>query len=214
MKKISAVSIIALIAMTAVSFANLFGMPAAGIGVIIGVVFFFINKAVEKQPFSESGLDIKTVGSGLKRKAVWFWMLTPILANAACIMIAMLFIPEFIPHVISRVTSLVSFDKVSSLFVQFIVLALGEEIAWRAFFQKQLLKVMPLAPALIIAAFLFGIGHFEQGDPVIAAFDVFFVAVNGVLYGIIFHKTDNAWVSAIAHFAANVFGFLVLIPFM
>jgi len=31
-----------------------------------------------------------------------------------------------------------------------------------------------------------------------------------VLYGIIFYKTNNAWVSGLSHFAANLFSILVL----
>ena len=40
---------------------------------------------------------------------------------------------------------------------------------------------------------------------------VFFVFINSVLYGIIFHKAKNAWVSAIAHFGANLFSIIVLV---
>jgi membrane protease YdiL (CAAX protease family) len=203
-----------MVGMAAVSFTNLFGVRAAGISVCAGVIFFFINKAVEKQPFEGSGLDIKAIGAGLKQKSVWIWILLPVLMDAVSITLSKLFLPEYIPHVLSRAGNFVSFDKAALLVFQMMVLALGEEIAWRAFFQKQLQKVMPLAPILIISAILFGIGHFEQGNPVVVAYDVFFVALNGALYGILFHKTNNAWISGISHFAANLFSVIVLIPYM
>ena len=89
-------------------------------------------------------------------------------------------------------------------------LALGEEIAWRAFFQKRLNKVLPIIPTLLISSILFAIGHFNQGDTVIVIFDIFFVFINSILYGVIFYRTNNAWISAISHFIANLFSVIVL----
>ncbi|MFB6467871.1 hypothetical protein ACE38V_13860 [Cytobacillus sp. Hz8] len=40
---------------------------------------------------------------------------------------------------------------------------------------------------------------------------MFFVFVYSVLYGIIFHKSNNAWVSAFSHFAANLFSVIILV---
>lgn len=59
-----------MIIMAVVSFSNLFGLQIAGASVIIGVVFFFINKAFVKQPFEDSGFDIKAIGVNLKDKGI------------------------------------------------------------------------------------------------------------------------------------------------
>jgi len=113
--------------------------------------------------------------------------------------------------VLARTEIFISFDKIVIAILQLAFLALGEEIAWRAFFQKQLNKVLPIIPTLLISSVLFAIGHFNQGDPVIVLYDVFFVFVNSVLYGIIFYKTNNAWISTISHFVANLFSIIVLV---
>jgi membrane protease YdiL (CAAX protease family) len=97
------------------------------------------------------------------------------------------------------------------MIIQLAFLALGEEIAWRAFFQRQLSKALPIIPTLLISSLLFAVGHFNQGDAVIVLYDVFFVFINSVLYGIIFHKTNNAWINAISHFVANLFSIIVLV---
>jgi membrane protease YdiL (CAAX protease family) len=200
-----------MIVMVIISFANLLGLKIAGISVIIGVVFFFINDRYEKQPTSDSGLDFKTIGANLKDKGIWIWILLPIIMDAVSITIAKIFLPEYIGHVLSRTEVFVSFDKVFLMLFQLAFLALGEEIAWRAFFQKQLNKVFSIIHVLLISSVLFAIGHFNQGNPVIVTYDIFFVFINSILYGIIFYKSKNAWISAISHFAANLFSVIVLV---
>lgn len=211
MQNIKKMSLIAIIIMTILSFANLFGLKIAGLAVIVGVIFFFINKASEKQPFEGSGLDIGAVKTNFKDKSIWFWIALPLIMDAVAITISKLFLPEYLEHVLARTEIFVSFDKVMIMIFQLAFLALGEEIAWRAFFQKQLNKVFPIIPTLLIPSVLFAIGHFNQGNAVIVLYDVFFVFINSVLYGIIFHKTNNAWISAISHFVANLFSIIVLV---
>lgn len=209
MKNIHKVALIAMIIMAVVSFSNLFGLKIAGLSVIIGIAFFFINKAVEKQPFAGSGLDISAIGANFKDRRIWLWVALPLIMDAVSITLSRLFLPEYIEHVIARSENFVSFDKAAIMIVQLALLALGEEIAWRAFFQKQLNKALPIVPTLLISSVLFAFGHIAQGDPTIVVFDVFFVFINSVLYGIIFYKTDNAWVSGISHFVANLFSIIV-----
>lgn len=211
MQNIKKISLIAIILMTTLSFSNLLGLKIAGLAVVVGVVFFFVDKVSEKQPFEGGGLDIGAIRKNFKDKSIWFWMALPIIMDAVAIGISKLLLPEYIDHVLARTEAFVSFDKVLILIIQLAFLALGEEIAWRAFFQKQLNKALPIIPTLLISSSLFAIGHFSQGNAVIVLYDVLFVFINSVLYGIIFHKTNNAWMSAISHFAANLFSIIVLV---
>ncbi len=211
MQNIRKVSLIAIILMASLSFSNLLGLKIAGLAVVVGVILFFVHKASEKQPFEGSGLDIGAIRINFKDKSIWFWMALPIIMDAVAIGISKLLLPEYIDHVLARTEAFVSFDKVLILIIQLAFLALGEEIAWRAFFQKQLNKALPIIPTLLISSSLFAIGHFSQGNAVILLYDVLFVFINSVLYGIIFHKTNNAWMSAISHFAANLFSIIVLV---
>ena len=211
MQNIRKVSLIAIILMASLSFSNILGLKIAGLAVVVGVVFFFVDKVSEKQPFEGGGLDIGAIRKNFKDKSIWFWMALPIIMDAVAIGISKLLLPEYIDHVLARTEAFVSFDKVLILIIQLAFLALGEEIAWRAFFQKQLNKALPIIPTLLISSSLFAIGHFSQGNAVIVLYDVLFVFINSVLYGIIFHKTNNAWMSAISHFAANLFSIIVLV---
>ena len=211
MENIKKICIIVMITMLIVSFTNLFGINAAGISVCLGVVFFFVNKVMEKQAFVGSGLDFKNIGTNLKEKSIWFWIAMPLMMDVISIVLAKLFLPEYIEHVLARTENFVSLDNVVLLVVQLAVLALGEEIAWRAFFQKQLQKALPITHVLIISSLLFAIGHIASGSFIIVVYDVFFVFVNSVFYGVVFHKTNNAWISTIAHFTANLFSVIVLL---
>lgn len=211
MQNIKRMPLIAMILMAFLSFSNLFGLNIAEISVLIGIAFFFINRAYEKQPFRLSGLDIKEIGTNLKDRKIWIWLALPLIMDAVCILIAKLFLPEYIAHVLARTEILVSFDKVTLLVFQLAVLALGEEIAWRAFFQKQLSKTLPIIPVLLISSVLFAFGHLSSGNIIIVIYDIFFVFINSILYGIIFYKSNNAWTSAISHFVANLFSVMVLV---
>lgn len=186
MQNIRKVSLIAIILMASLSFSNLLGLKIAGLAVVVGVVFFFVDKVSEKQPFEGGGLDIGAIRKNFKDKSIWFWMALPIIMDAVAIGISKLLLPEYIDHVLARTEAFVSFDKVLILIIQLAFLALGEEIAWRAFFQKQLNKALPIIPTLLISSSLFAIGHFSQGNAVIVLYDVLFVFINSVLYGIIF----------------------------
>ena len=199
-----------MIAMTVVSFANFLGFSIAGISIIIGIAFFFINRNLEKNVFGHTGLDAKAIGTSLKDKKIYFWIALPLILNVVCIMLAKLMLPEYIEHLYGRTEFIVSLDKIIFLVFQLAILAFGEEIAWRAFFQQQLSKALPIIPTLIVTSIIFAFGHIVEGNFVVVAYDIFFIFINSVLYGVIFYKTSNAWISAISHFIANLFIIIVI----
>jgi uncharacterized protein len=211
MKNIKTMPLAAMIMMTVISFSNLLGLNIAGSSVILGVVFFFINKIVEKQSSKGSGLDLKAVATDFKHRKIWFWVALPLIMDAVSIALAKLFLPEYIDHVIARAGNFVSFEASIFLIFQLAFLALGEEIAWRAFFQNQLGKVLPITPVLLLSSALFAFGHLTEGNIIVVAYDIFFVFINSILYGVIFHRTKNAWTSGISHFIANLFSVIVFI---
>lgn len=213
MKKINNLSIIAIIAMIVLSVTNLFGFNGASISVILGVIFFFVNKIITKQPFEGSGLDIKKVKADLKDKSIWVWLLLPLVLNLIQIVIAKLFLPEYITYELNRIEDYISKDKYLILVIQFFVLALGEEIAWRAFFQQQTSKVVPMLPVIVFSSLLFALGHYTDGDMLIVGYNILFIFVVSMVFGIIYKKTNNAWVSGIAHFIGNIITFFVIVLF-
>jgi membrane protease YdiL (CAAX protease family) len=210
MKRNSVAKLVVLVIMALVSLTNLFGISAAGVSVILGIAAFFVFKKVEKQTFKECGLDFKSIGKEAKRPAIWPWILMPSVMNFLVIILAKLFLPNYIDHVVSRSATMLNVDTLLILIIQLLVFALGEEIAWRAFFQKHLQSFLPLTPALLISSVLFSLGHLTSGSLIIVTYDVLFIFINSLFYGIIFTKTNNAWMSAISHFTANFFAVIIL----
>src|SRR5690606_23893668 len=153
---------------------NLLGLNIAGASVIVGVVIFFINKVVEKEPYRDSGLDFKAIGTDLKDGKIWLWSVLPLVMDGVSITIGKLFLPGYLEHVAARAGILVSFEVSMLSIFQLAFLALGEEIAWRAFFQRQLNKALPIIPVLLGSSLLFGLGHLQRGDAVIVTYDIFF----------------------------------------
>ena len=131
--------------------------------------------------------------------------------DVLCIGISQRFLPEYLEHVLGRTSAFISLDTGIVLVFQLAILALGEEIAWRAFFQQQLQKVLPIVPALLVTSVFFSLGHIADGALSIVLYDIFFVFVNSLIYGVIFSKTHNAWMSAISHFSANLMSVFILV---
>lgn len=210
MKKTSKLVMIPLILMTLFSVMSLIKIEVGGerlniasLTIIIGIVAFFVTGKTNDD--KDEGLNFKTILCLLKNKGTIILIFMPILMNFICKVIAKLFVPEFIEHLKER-TGFLAFNMMPVLIVELIIAALGEEIAWRAFFQKQTSKIVPFLPSLIISSALFSICHFNQGNAIVVIYDLVFIFINAIFYGIIFKKTDNAFISTIAHFLANLFG--------
>lgn len=213
MINIKKINLVAMATMTIVSFGTLSGFNIAGISIVIGIVFFFSIKALEKNSSDFDGLELKNIGRSLKNKTILMWLTLPLFMNVVSIFLATLILPEFIEHLYRRTDLVVSFDRVILLLFQLALLAVGEEIAWRAFFQNQLNKHLQIVPTIIVTSIIFAFGHMTNGNIDIIVYDIFLIFINSVLYGVIFYKTKNAWISAISHYTANLFAVFV-IPFM
>jgi len=214
-KIIGIINITFLIIISIISLAGLFGFNVVWLEILafIIIVYFFIDKIIRKIPFSEIGLDIKLIGNNLKNKRIYFWLLLPVFMCFIEIIIANIFIPEYIPHLLSRVEKVVSLDNFNILLIfQLIIFALWEEVLWRAFFQNKLSKYIPIFPAILITSALFAIGHISGGINYITLYDILFVFINSIIYGIVFYKSKNAWMSFFSHFLANITGLIILFP--
>lgn len=211
MKNIKGMTLFALVLMALVSFSNLVGLRIAGISVVIGVIFFFVTRSRDRRLLIEAGLDLKALKKNFRNRSLWFWIALPLIMDAISIAISKLFFPEFIEHVLARTEILVSFDILAVMVVQLAILALAEEIAWRAFFQNQVNKGFSVIPAILLTSVIFAFGHLAQGNIAVVMYDLFFVFINSAIYGIIFAKTNNAWASALAHFMANLASIIFLV---
>lgn len=213
--KISKAAAIFLIVMTVLSFANFIRieidgslLKLAGLVVIIGVVAFFVTRGTNDS--KNEGLDIKTVLSKMKSKKVIILALIPIVIDVMQIVIEKAFFPETLEHTVARIPFEIDPAKVIPIILQLLLLPLGEEIALRAFYQKQMDKLTGFIPALIISSFIFAIGHFSYGNPAIVTVDLAGIFIDSIFFGLVFKETDNAWCSWISHSLADIAAVIVV----
>ena len=203
--------------MVVLSFAQFFGdihiagFPLSGLAVILGIVFFFADKIIRKIPTEESGFDIRLIGKDFKTKRILYWIILPVILELISLYAQKTFLPGSMEHLMQRVEPFLDFSNLPFVAVNLVILALGEEIAWRAFFQNKLSKVSGAIPAVLIASVLFALGHITAGNVWIVTLDIFTVFIHSIIYGIVFNKTKNAWMSYFSHLIANVAGVAFLI---
>ncbi len=214
-QKISKAAAIFLIVMTVLSFANLIRieidgslLKLAGLTVIIGVVAFFVTRGTNDS--KDEGLNIKTTLSQMKSKKVITLALIPIVLDVMSIFIEKAFFPEILEHTVARIPFEIDPAKVVPIILELLFVPLGEEIALRAFYQKQMDKLTGFVPALIISSFIFAMGHFSYGDPAIVAVDLAGVFIDSLFFGLVFKETDNAWCSWISHSLGDIVAVAVM----
>ena len=208
MKKISKTSIVFLIIMTLLSFTNMLNLEMngevvkpAGLMVIIGVIAFFVTK--KSNDSKEEGLDIKSFPGKLKSPKVIILALMPTIMVFVSIFLEKKFMPEVLQHIKERV-GFINKSQIVGTVISLVVLALGEEIALRAFFQKQSTKLMGFIPSIIITSILFSLGHFAYDEPLIVVIDLVEIFIDSIFYGLVFKETDNAFCSWLSHFLSNL----------
>jgi len=215
MKKNSKSVIVFLTVMILLSLTNLLNIKVdgevlklSGISVIIGVVAFFVTNKTNKT--KDEGLNIKTIFKDFKNhpKAIIYAIL-PFVTCILSIVISNKFIPEFTDHLKDRIDFATSTDLMKTILTM-AVLTLGEEIAWRGFFQKQTSKKIHYILSIIVTSLLFALGHYSAGSFKIIAYDLLFVFIDSSLFGLVFKETDNAWCSWIPHFLADVISLFLI----
>ena len=176
----------------------------SGVSVLVGLAAYFITAKTNES--RHAGLDIKRCPGQLKDIKLITLILMPTVMNLITTLIEKAFLPEYEEFLRARVEQMLDPSQIKNTVISLVVLALGEEIAWRAFFQKQTTKFMGFVPSLLVSSALFALGHFTAGKPAIVAYDLAGVFINALFYGLVFKRTDNAWCSWLSHFLANVSG--------
>jgi len=176
---------------------------------ILPTAYFFIERHKRRRTWAEIGFKVRAIPRDISTN-LFLILLVSVFIQFIVVWIAKTWIPAFIDHVIARTP--ISLDQTAKYIPVLIVGALWEEINFRALYQERLSWFIPQPIAIFIVSVLFGIGHWAKGDPVLVMVDVLLVIVDSILYGIIFARSKNIFVTWIAHFLANLFaiGFVLL----
>jgi uncharacterized protein len=186
--------------------------PYKLVGMLIAIAYLFIEALLRKRSMQEIGFNRKGLPLALRETRL-FILLVVLVTPLLTVFIGKLFLPDYFAHVLDRVTPYVNTGSMVALFVQLLILAFGEEIVFRAFLQGRLSLFIDSRGAILFSAAVFAALHFTPGAAAIVVLDLLSVFVDGLLYGIIFRRSNNVYASSLAHFLSNSLGILLLIFF-
>ncbi len=144
------------------------------------------------------------------RKAGWL-ILLPVVSGVVAVLLSKLVMPAFYIHVLERTKPILIFNKLPLLIVQLLILSLAEEVVFRGVLQARISTWIRPAYAIAAASFFFSIAHYSSGAINIVLYDLFFIFVDSILYGIIFEKTKSVWACWSSHFLANAVGVAIVL---
>ncbi|WP_443663593.1 lysostaphin resistance A-like protein [Clostridium sp.] len=198
------IAVFGLICLTSISLKNV-----AGLTIIFAILYLFIENKRNKGKMEDIGFIPKNILSDIRK--YWWLILIPAASGIVSITLSRLFLPDFYLHVLERTRPMLSLDKSFLLIPQLLILAFGEEIAFRAFFQTKICNITKPIWAIIITSLFFAIGHFSIDSIALVIYDLIFIFIDSVVYGIIYQRTKNVYSCTISHFIANVIGIFILL---
>ena len=191
-------------------------------GYIAAIVYATNGPMWRNRPWRELGLkrgfttDFRRVWYLVAIVAALFQLLPPSFG------IAHLFgyYSELVRHESARLPVTIGSQKgiaaLAGLLAMVLVLTLVEELVFRVTIQERLSWFIGTPAAILIASVLFAAAHAvvtsgsAPGAPVILA-DTAGVAIDGILFGIIYAKTHNLALTWATHYAADVVGIIALL---
>lgn len=198
------IAIFGLLCLTSIGLTNV-----AGLTILFSILYLFIENKKNKGKWKDIGFIPKNILSDIKK--YWWLILLPVVSGIVSISLSKLVLPDFYLHVLERTKPMLSLDKMLLLIPQLFILAFGEEIAFRTFFQTMVCNITKPIWAIIITSLFFAIGHFSAGSISIVIYDLFFIFIDSVVYGIIYQRTKNVYTCTISHFLANLIGVYILL---
>jgi membrane protease YdiL (CAAX protease family) len=185
-------------------------LKPAGLAIIFAIPYLLIERIINKTSYEEIGFKIKNTWNDLK--CYWPLIIAPTIIGIVSLFIAGMILPEFYMHILERIKPILSFNKALAIIpLQLFVLAYGEEITFRAFLQVKFCNIVSPVWAIIFTSVIFALAHYSMGSHLAIIYDLIFIFIDSVLYGFLYHKTQNVYVCLISHFLANLTGIYILL---
>jgi uncharacterized protein len=180
-----------------------------GVLIFIPLVYLFVERRFRKRTLAEIGFKLRETGNGLLQNW-WLILLVGVVTQLASVWIGQTFVPGFLEHVQARIPFLDQMGLVAFI-LPMALGTFGEEIIYRGIFQERLSWFWGTAVAIVITSVTFGLAHYSPGPLNILLVDMGLIVVDSILYGLIFARSKNLFVSWIAHFLADIVGLVILI---
>ncbi|CAM4022766.1 type II CAAX endopeptidase family protein [Cohnella lubricantis] len=172
-----------------------------GLAAIVPIVYFLANLRRRGNDREQAPRALFTkIGSGIRR--TWGWILLVAVGTQFGSLLLFKYVsPESLAHIQDRLPT--GSDLSVALVLTILIAPLGEEIAYRGLFQERFSRYMPQAASIVIVSLLFAAMHYSDGPADVVFWDLFSVFIDSVLFGIIYSKTKNLYISYIAHLLAD-----------
>lgn len=174
------------------------------------VVYLILDKKFRYRTSEELGFKWKMLLSDVKKS--WVWVLVVVLGTPiATLVIAGVFFPDFVNHVVSRVPLDLNILPIAILMI--IIGTFFEEVIFRGFIQERLSWFVGTVPAILIASLFFAGSHISEGSLSIVIYDLVWIFIDSIIYGVIFAKTKNLYASWWAHCISDLVGLVLILVF-
>jgi membrane protease YdiL (CAAX protease family) len=189
------------------------------VGYVVAIVYAMRGPRRHNRPWREVGLkrgflkDLRRVWYLAAIVAALFQVLPPNFGLAYVLG----YYPQLVRHVTARLPVNLGSQKgiaaIAGLLAAALVLTLLEELVFRVTIQERLSWFIGTPAAILVASVLFASAHAvgAPGSAPVVLTDVAGVAIDGVLFGIIYAKTHNLALTWAAHYAADVVGIIALL---
>jgi membrane protease YdiL (CAAX protease family) len=181
----------------------------AGLFNIIAIVYLFIERRKRGRTWEDIGFKSKSIMTDIKNN--WHWIITVgVIIQFSVITIAKYFIPGYFEHVQARIP-LMNLSQMVPLLTMIFIGTFAEEIVYRGFFQERISWFIKPAYAIVFVSIVFGIVHYSSDTIPIVVYDIGTIFIDSIIYGIIYNRTKNIYVSWIAHLLADLVGIVLLL---
>jgi len=174
---------------------------------ILSLIYLLVERRIRRRPLEKLGIKYHGIIGDL-RKSLHIIVLVAVGIQFAVVIGSYCFWPPLLIHLQGRVTYLQthfgSFAP-SFFFLPLIgVATLLEELVFRGFVQERLSWFCNDSAPIIMGALLMSIFHYSPGMLTVVIVDLSFVLLDSSLYGLIYMRSRNVFVSWIAHLLADL----------
>ena len=180
--------------------------------ILLPVAYLIIERRLRKRPWRELGFDLKGFPAALKANW-WLVGLAVFVVQALAVFGTRAFLPEFSIHLVERLP--ISIHNGWLVLIPFLLLStLGEEIVYRGFFQERLTWFIKAPLAIGIVSIVFALAHYSPGPLGVVVVDLGLIVIDSILYGAIFARSKNIFVSWMAHALVDMVDLWLMLTFM
>jgi membrane protease YdiL (CAAX protease family) len=181
-------------------------LPGA-ISLVLPIVYLLVERRVRHRSWAEVGIRRHGFAAGV-RANWWLFVLVVLVLQAVSVGLARAFWPGLLTHVSGRIPA---YSDLPVLIALIVVLTFREELVYRGLFQERIGWFVGQIASVVGVSALFALTHVSVGVVAVVAVDLLFVFFDSLVYGAIYSRSHNVFVSWAAHAGADLVGLALLL---